>query len=414
MIGWRAGIAALALLAIVSVPLAAPGPALIGAGSTSWPDWILGVYGEGFGLSGGAYYALLWVAFAGYLGVVAAAPALGWRTIAGALVAGVAAFALAPPLLSLDVFSYVSYGVLQTEGLNPYEVGPEAIPLNAAAAQVEDFSGAVSVYGPLFSLISWPLAGVGTEAALWAMKALAALSVLAIAAVVRRMAIARGVSPERAVALACLNPITLVHGVGGAHNDVLMALGMVAALWLAASSRPAGAALALAGGVAVKAGAALAGPFVLVAAARGRGLGRFAAGLVVGAGAIGALALALYGTAAIESLDVLGGSQERISRWSVPATASRVSGVDLDLVRALAITAFAAVFVFWLTRAARGSGDPVRGAAWTAVALLAATAYMTPWYLVWALPLVAVARDRALIALTLAFSAFQLVNAVPL
>ena len=41
----------------------------------------------------------------------------------------VAVFALAPPLLSLDVFSYVSYARLEAEhGLNPYDYPPSAVP----------------------------------------------------------------------------------------------------------------------------------------------------------------------------------------------------------------------------------------------------------------------------------------------
>jgi hypothetical protein len=47
------------------------------------------------------------------------------------------------------------------------------------------------------------------------------------------------------------------------------------------------------------------------------------------------------------------------------------------------------------------------------VGLLCATAYLTPWYLVWVLPLVAVARDRALVGITLALSAYQLSVGVP-
>jgi hypothetical protein len=82
-------------------------------------------------------------------------------------------------------------------------------------------------------------------------------------------------------------------------------------------------------------------------------------------------------------------------------------------VRAVAIVLFAALVLWWLWRVARGK-DWIRGAGWAALGLLLATAYVTPWYIVWALPLVAVSRDRLLIVLTLAMSAFQLVNAIPL
>ncbi len=55
----------------------------------------------------------------------------------------------------------------------------------------------------------------------------------------------------------------------------------------------------------------------------------------------------------------------------------------------------------------------MRATAWAALGLLCATVYLTPWYLIWALPLVAVARDHALVALALALCAYQLSVAVP-
>ena len=83
----------------------------------------------GLGLSGGGYLAALWVAFGAYLVVVATGAALGRRATRRAIVVAVAAFALAPPLISLDVFSYLSYARLGAlHGLNPYGHAPAAIP----------------------------------------------------------------------------------------------------------------------------------------------------------------------------------------------------------------------------------------------------------------------------------------------
>jgi hypothetical protein len=39
---------------------------------------------------------------------------------------------------------------------------------------------------------------------------------------------------------------------------------------------------------------------------------------------------------------------------------------------------------------------------------------MVPWYLIWLLPLAAIGRDRALIAASVALTAFQAINSVPL
>src|SRR3954447_25643837 len=98
----------------------------------------------------------LWVALAASLGVVVCAAGLGRQAIRWAAIIAVLAFALAPPLLSLDVFSYLSYarlGVLH--GLNPYDFAPAAIAHDSAAARVQDYRDAASVYGPLFTLSSY-------------------------------------------------------------------------------------------------------------------------------------------------------------------------------------------------------------------------------------------------------------------
>lgn len=403
------------MLALALVPLAAPGAALVpgAASDPAPPGWLLGVFGDGFELGGGAYLAVLYVAFAAYLGVVWAAPTIGGRALRILIAAAVLLFALAPPLLSLDVFSYISYGSLQVEGLNPYELGPDALPLNDAAARVEDFSGAPSVYGPLFTLVSYPLAALGVPGALWTMKAITAICALALVALTARLAAARGIAPGAVAAFVGLNPIFLVHGVGGAHNDVLMTLGMVAAIWLAGTSRPAAGGAAVVGAVAIKAAGALIAPFALLAAYRERVAQRFLTGLALAGLALAGIALAVYGSAAVEALDILGSSQNLISRYSLPATLERLSGADLELIRGILLAGFLALFAYWLWRVGRG-GDPIRGAAWTAIGLLLATAYLTPWYLIWAIPLVALSRDRPLIVLTLAFSAFQLVNSIPL
>lgn len=330
-----------------------------------------------------------------------------------------AALALAPPLLSLDVFSYVAYGRLSVEGLNPYEHAPQDLPGDAAADRVEDFGGAVSVYGPLFTFLSHGLALLGVPGAVWALKGIAALSVLGLSWLAARLASRRGGSPQRAAALVGLNPLVLVHGVGGAHNDALMALGVLATVALATGGRAASAGATLVGAVAVKSAAAVIAPFAFLGSRaapgereRGGQLRRLLGGAAAAAAAIVAMALLAYGPAAGEALDILGSSQSRTSHNSIPATLARALDADLDLLRALLAGAYVAGVAgaaLWTWR----GGDWVRAAAWAALGLLVASAYMTPWYVLWALPLVAIARDRVLVVLTLALCAQQLPNAIP-
>lgn len=403
--------AALAL-ALLSVPLAAPGLRLVPGAEAGDPGWLTGLYGGGFALSTDAYEAFLLAAVLAWALLLALPGALGRRVVVGLAGALIVLFALAPPLLSLDVFSYISYARLGAEhGLNPYTHAPEAIPTDPAAMRVQDFSDSVSVYGPLFTLLSYPLGMLGVPAAMWSLKAIAALSLAGIAAVCARLARLRGVDPVAAVTFVALNPLMLVHVVGGAHNDGLMVLlamlGVVAAL----TARPALAGIGLVTAIAIKAAAALYVPFAL-AGARGGERSRLLGGLLAAGVAVAAVGLAVFGTDVLEALGVAGGNQGTVSHWSVPATLSRLSGIDVDALRALLALAYAAAVVSLLVWVVRGA-DWVRAAGWAAFGLLVASAYMAPWYLVWLLPVAAVSRDRALQVGAVAFTVFQVANGIP-
>ncbi len=65
-----------------------------------------------------------------------------------------------------------------------------------------------------------------------AYKAVAAVSSLAVVALVWNGARLRGVDPVKAVALVGLNPLIVVYGVGGGHNDVLMMVPLLAGVVL--------------------------------------------------------------------------------------------------------------------------------------------------------------------------------------
>ena len=350
-----------------------------------------------------------------YLAFLAAAPKLGRRVVWAAIVLLVTAFALAPVLLSHDVYSYVDYARLGVRhGLDPYVSPPLAAPADPAFAKV-DWIDTTSAYGPLFTLATYPLAWLSVSAAVAALKALAALSVLGLALVVSRLAAWRGVEPLRAAALVALNPLVLVHVVGGAHNDgtaMLLAMLGVAAL-IAAREASAGAALVAA--VAVKASTAVLAPFALVASVRSAPSRArlLLAGAALAALAIAAAACAAFGWDWLHAFGLAGENQGRTSHMSIPITLARLTGVDAGLVRAAAVGLYAALVAYLLARTWRG-GDWVRAAAWATLGLLLATAWLLPWYLVWLLPLAAIARDRPLQLLTLALTAYQLGARIPL
>ncbi|HEX2096618.1 MAG TPA: polyprenol phosphomannose-dependent alpha 1,6 mannosyltransferase MptB [Solirubrobacterales bacterium] len=308
-------------------------------------------------MSPGLAYILMLIGFAVYLGVLTAAPRLGRQVIWTAIVLAVAAFAVAPVLLSHDVYSYLDYARLGVvHGLDPYAHPPSAAPTDPVYRDVE-WTDATSAYGPLFTLLTYPLAWLPIGTAVAALKVLAAGSVLVLAWLVAPLAAARGLDPTRAAAFVALNPLVLVHVVGGAHNDglaILAALVGVASL-LAARKATAGAAFVAA--AAIKASTAVVAPFALLAAMRPAG--RFLAGTVTAIGAIALAAWFAFGWDWLSAFGLAGENQDRTSHMSVPVTAARILGLDADPVRALALVLYAALVLYLLAWTWRG-GDWLR------------------------------------------------------
>ena len=259
------------------------------------------------------------------------------------------------------------------------------------------------------------------------LKAAAALSVLGIAAITGRIAAWRGADPLRAAAFVALNPLVLVHVVGGAHNDgltMLLAMAAVAAL-LSARNLSAGAALVAA--IATKLSAAFLAPFALLGTGqqspptgrkrsymdRSRPVGRVVLGGVAAAVTIAVAAWLAFGWDWLSGFGLAGENQSRTSHMSIPITTARLTGLDPDATRLTAALLLAATITALLVWTYRG-GDWLRAAAWAALGLLLATSWLLPWYLLWLLPLAAISRDRPLQLLTLALTAYQLGARIPL
>jgi hypothetical protein len=369
----------------------------------------------------------MWAGYAAYLAILALAPTLGRHAVWVTIVLAVTAFAVAPVLLSHDVYSYLDYARLGVvHGLDPYVQPPLAAPADPVYPKVA-WTDATSAYGPLFTLATYPLAWLPVGVAIAVLKAVAALSVLALAAVVSRLAAWRGVDPLRAAAFVALNPLVLVHVVGGAHNDGLTVLLAMLAVAAVLSAREVSGGVALVAAAATKASALFVAPFALLGAGRpapSMGLKRPNSGrlrpigrLLLGAG----LAIVLIGGAAcigfgwdwLQAFGLAAENQGRTSYMSIPIAVARLTGLDPDAVRLVALVLFLTLFLQLLLWSWRGF-DWIRASAWAATGLLLATAWLLPWYLIWPLPLAAVSRDRTLQLLLLALTAYQLGARIPL
>ena len=100
---------------------------------------------------------------------------------------------------------------------------------------------------------------------------------------------------------------------------------------------------------------------------------------------------------------------------SVPAETARLVGLSgtPGWWRHVLLAGFVAVLVVALWRTARGTDWRV-AAGWTTLALLLSTAWLLPWYAIWALPLAAISGDRRLRAATLLLCAYAVLIHLPL
>lgn len=187
-----------------------------------------------------------------------------------------APFLLAPPVFSHDAYSYAAQGWLVSQGVDPYQVGPGALPGNFADAVSRVWLYTPAPYGPLSLAVQRtlvdltgghllaPEAGslLHTYLAALAMRIPAVVGVVLVAAclpALLRHVGAIGREGDRGMWFAVANPLMIVHFVGGAHNDSLMVGLVVLALWLAAKDRFVAAAIVVGLATAAKQPAALAG-----------------------------------------------------------------------------------------------------------------------------------------------------------
>ena len=151
------------------------------------PSWLAGPFGSaGLSLGGGGVIAVLVAMFASYVVATQAAERLSARTVLMAIAAMHALVVLAPPLLSTDIFSYQFYGRMgAVYGANPYLAGPHAVALDPLYPYIgAKWSYTPTVYGPVFTALSYVLAPLSIAASALVYKAIAAGASLGTVALV--------------------------------------------------------------------------------------------------------------------------------------------------------------------------------------------------------------------------------------
>lgn len=471
---------------LLTVIIAADRPSYLSASTRAhyFPGWMAGPLGglwPGLTRSTEAlkllFTAIVIAMYASYLLGLTRIPKLGARWVIGAILAVQLIFFLAPPLTLTDVFNYINYARMDVvHNLNPYATIPALEPHRDPAYGLSNWHELLSPYGPLFTIFMFAVVPFGVPMSFWLVKGVLALLTLTTLTLVWKCAQMLGRDPVKVVVFAGLNPIVLLWGLGGDHNDIVMMVFIMLALYLLLRSgalpRPstgtggdAGAPPAPAApgappappasaGRAVHARApssgATSGPSraqivrgwvlplswpemvagfslaaaVFVKASAGIVVPVIVVGLaraprravqtVIG-GIVGAVVLGAISYSVFGAhIPDLGTQGSIVIDMSLPNLLGLAlgQGGETATLRVLLSLALVASVVACSVSAYR-KGDVIGSSGWASIALLVTLAWVLPWYILWVLPLAALSRSRRLRIATFAISIYLLLVWLP-
>jgi hypothetical protein len=467
---------AILLCALLVVVAAADRPSILAATTTPhfFPRWMAGPLGglwpsltrdtKGLRyLFSGAIVAM----YASYLVGLRYAPRLPARWAIAAVVAAHAIMFLAPPLALTDIFNYVNYGRMEiVHHLNPYTTVPVLEPHSDPSYALSNWHQLLSPYGPVFTLMTFVVVPLGVAASFWTLKGILMLASLATVLLVWRSARLLGRDPVAAIVLVGLNPIVLIWGLGGDHNDFLMMFFVVLGFYLllragcmpgalrrrddeAARTGRAGRALdgvealhrgegiqaehvgtgaemaeaplwspallgagaAFVAAVAIKASAGILLPVVLATLLhRRRDLLQVVVGMALSGVVLGVCSVAAFGPH-FPDLATQGRLVTMVSMPNLLGLALGQGGetntMRLLLSGVLVVCVIACSVLAWRRR------ESLTAAGWASVALLVTLSWVLPWYVLWILPLAALSSSRRLRTTALLLGVYFIVAWAP-
>lgn len=360
-----------------------------------------------------------------------------WRTFA----AWVIPLFLTAPLFTQDIYSYLAQGSIAARGWDPYSAGPVDLlgtqdPLARSVPLL--WSHSPAPYGPTAlgygAVISW-LTNDGFVAGILLHRLVAIVGLALAGWALVRLARRCGVPPQTALWLGVLNPLALLHLVGGIHNEAAMLGLLLAGLELVLRGvdnldRPTtsrwilivlGLTMITCAGL-VKVTALMALGFAGVAMARW--FGGTLKDLLLAAVACAGVALVVIVAMSLGTgvgfgwATSQGGAAEIVSWMSFSTVAGLASSflgmilglgdhqeVALSIFRALGIIVGVTWVVRMLWASFKGRIHPVGGLGVAMFFLVIFFPVVHPWYLLWAiLPLAAWANRDLFIFITAAYS----------
>lgn len=134
----------------------------------------------------------------------------------------------AAPLFTQDIYSYLAQGSIVARGLDPYSAGPVQIlgADNVLARSVPFiWANSPSPYGPVALGIAGAISWLTDDSIVWGVishRLCSFAGLIAAGWAIEKMATRCNVSPAAALWLGLLNPLTLLHLIGGIHNEAIL------------------------------------------------------------------------------------------------------------------------------------------------------------------------------------------------
>jgi alpha-1,6-mannosyltransferase len=341
---------------------------------------------------------------------------------------------LSVPLFSRDTYSYLAQGALLRDGFDPYVVGPVENPNSLLENVSPIWTTTTAPYGPAFILVAkFVTLLVGNDVVAGTMLLrlcmLPGLALLIWAA--PRVARHVGANSAAALWICVLNPLVIIHLMGGVHNEMLMVGLMMAAIALTFAGRPIWGVGLIATAVAVKATAGLALPFMVWVWMRQlrdrhnlppvRAFAVSTAASVLIFGAVFAV-LSLAAGVGLGWLTALAGSVKIINWLTVPTAASNLINVIgglffpvnfyavLEIARIIGIAAIVIALPLLWWRYRHTDREALTGIALAMVVVVLFVPAALPWYYTWPLAVAAaLVQTRPGIAAIAGFSTWIMV-----
>ncbi|UVS79395.1 polyprenol phosphomannose-dependent alpha 1,6 mannosyltransferase MptB [Actinokineospora sp. UTMC 2448] len=359
------------------------------------------------------------------------------RPVLIAAAAWTAPLLIAPPVFTRDVFSYLAQGALPLHGMDPYEVGPIMLGVPELVQNVHPFwVSTPAPYGPLFILLAKGVAAVAGSnvivgVILTRLVLLIGLGLLlwALPGLVRHL----GGKLSVALWLAVAGPMTVVHLVGGPHNDLLMVGFLAAGALCVLDRRHVLGVVLVTLGAAVKATSLIALPFLvwvwaghLDSTPLRNFVRAFCAAVTTFAVTFVGVTFLSLGAFDLGWLNSVNAPTMIVNWLSLPTAIGEVihSLVSLfveankswfvNIVRVLGALVFLYIAVKQWWRAREGGPDAVRRMALVFIAIAVLSPTMLPWYLTWGFAIAAaLAWQQRQLALVVAGAVFLVLTYSP-